>query len=142
MLTAKWDALYAKQMGVEDFKLLAAETRSFLKNAVPQRTAATKEQLMEIMMAQDFQDLTGQVIKKVVALAQQLESQLMGILIETIPGEKRTESVTRITSYNVCYTKLLRLMDVTTEGLRIQIIDEKNRPMFDSSSAELSYNFV
>ena len=29
------------------------------------------------------------------------------------------------------------LMDVTTEGLRIQIIDEKNRPMFDSSSAEL-----
>ncbi len=96
LLTAKWDALYAKQMGVEDFKLLAAETRSFLKNAVPQRTAATKEQLMEIMMAQDFQDLTGQVIKKVVALAQQLESQLMGILIETIPGEKRTESVTSL----------------------------------------------
>ena len=29
------------------------------------------------------------------------------------------------------------LMDVTTEGLRIQIIDEKNRPMFDTSSAEL-----
>jgi chemotaxis protein MotB len=29
------------------------------------------------------------------------------------------------------------LMDVTTEGLRIQIIDEKNRPMFDSSSDEL-----
>ena len=29
------------------------------------------------------------------------------------------------------------LMDVTTEGLRIQIIDEQNRPMFDTSSAEL-----
>ncbi len=29
------------------------------------------------------------------------------------------------------------LMDVTIEGLRIQIIDEKNRPMFDSSSDEL-----
>ncbi|MDR3221565.1 MAG: flagellar motor protein MotB [Candidatus Accumulibacter sp.] len=29
------------------------------------------------------------------------------------------------------------LLDVTTEGLRIQIIDEKNRPMFDTSSAEL-----
>lgn len=29
------------------------------------------------------------------------------------------------------------LLDVTAEGLRIQIIDEKNRPMFDSSSAEL-----
>ena len=29
------------------------------------------------------------------------------------------------------------LMDVTPEGLRLQIIDEKNRPMFDLSSAEL-----
>ena len=96
LLATKWDVLYANQMSVEDFKLLAAETRAFLKNAVPQRTVATKEQLMEIMMAQDFQDLTGQVIKKVVALAQDLESQLMGILIETIPGEKRTESVTSL----------------------------------------------
>lgn len=29
------------------------------------------------------------------------------------------------------------LIDITPEGLRIQIIDEKNRPMFDLSSAEL-----
>jgi len=93
LLAAKWDAVYANRMGVEDFKLLASETRAFVKNAVPQRTAATKEQLMEIMMAQDFQDLTGQVIKKVIALAQDLESQLMSVLIETMPGEKRTESV-------------------------------------------------
>ena len=93
LLGAKWDALFANQMGVEDFKLLAAETRAFIKEAVPQRTAATKEQLMEIMMAQDFQDLTGQVIKKVIALAQDLESKLMSVLIETMPGEKRTESV-------------------------------------------------
>ena len=93
LLAAKWDALYDKKMGVDDFKLMAAETRAFLKNAVPQRTAATKEQLMEIMMAQDFQDLTGQVIKKVVALAQDLESQLMAVLIETMPGTKRTDSV-------------------------------------------------
>ncbi|MDR1935530.1 MAG: protein phosphatase CheZ [Candidatus Accumulibacter sp.] len=93
LLAAKWDRLYANEMGVEDFKLLAGETRAFLKSAVPQRTAATKEQLLEIMMAQDFQDLTGQVIKKVVALAQDFETQLMGILIDTIPGEKHTESV-------------------------------------------------
>ncbi|MDR0577523.1 MAG: protein phosphatase CheZ [Candidatus Accumulibacter sp.] len=93
LLAAKWDALYANAMGVDDFKLLAGETRAFLKNAVPQRTAATKEQLLEIMMAQDFQDLTGQVIKKIVAFAQGLETQLMSLLIETIPVEKRTESV-------------------------------------------------
>ena len=29
------------------------------------------------------------------------------------------------------------LLDITAEGLRIQIVDEQNRPMFDSSSAEL-----
>lgn len=29
------------------------------------------------------------------------------------------------------------LIDLTTEGLRIQIVDEKNRPMFDSASSEL-----
>ncbi|TLD46095.1 MAG: Motility protein B [Accumulibacter sp.] len=29
------------------------------------------------------------------------------------------------------------LVDVTSEGLRIQIVDEQNRPMFDTSSAEL-----
>ncbi len=29
------------------------------------------------------------------------------------------------------------LLDLTTEGLRIQIVDEKNRPMFDLASAEL-----
>ncbi len=29
------------------------------------------------------------------------------------------------------------LLDVTSEGLRIQIIDEKNRPMFDSGSSQL-----
>ena len=29
------------------------------------------------------------------------------------------------------------LLDITSEGLRIQIVDQKNRPMFDSSSAEV-----
>ncbi|GHU05069.1 hypothetical protein FACS1894158_06790 [Betaproteobacteria bacterium] len=91
LLDAKWDALYANQMGVEDFKLLAGETRAFLKNAVPQRTSATKAQLREIMMAQDFQDLTGQVIKKIIAVAQEHEAQLMSILIETMPAERQID---------------------------------------------------
>jgi chemotaxis protein CheZ len=92
-LAAKWDALFANQMGVEEFKQLAEETRSFLKQGLPQKTEATRAQLLEIMMAQDFQDLTGQVIKKIIAVAQELEAQLMGVLIETMPGERRTESV-------------------------------------------------
>jgi chemotaxis protein CheZ len=52
---------------------------------VPKQTEATNEQLMEIMMAQDFQDLTGQVIKKIVDLAQGMETQLLQVLIEAMP---------------------------------------------------------
>jgi chemotaxis protein CheZ len=60
---------------------------------LPQKTQATHAQLTEIMMAQDFQDLTGQVIKKVVSLAQDLESGLMNVLVEVMPETKRTEEV-------------------------------------------------
>lgn len=31
------------------------------------------------------------------------------------------------------------LLDITSEGLRIQIVDQRNRPMFDLGSAELRY---
>ena len=45
------------------------------------------EHLTEIMMAQDFHDLTGQVIAKVVALAANIEEQLVQLLIQTAPPE-------------------------------------------------------
>lgn len=92
-LGSEWDALFANKIGVDQFKNLAEETRSFLKNELPGKTEAAKGQLLEIMMAQDFQDLTGQVIKKIIGVAQELESQLMDVLIETMPGERRTDSV-------------------------------------------------
>lgn len=44
------------------------------------------QHLTEIMMAQDFHDLTGQVIKRVVSLAANLEDQLVELLIETAPA--------------------------------------------------------
>lgn len=51
----------------------------------------TKAQLMEIMMAQDFQDLTGQVIRKITDLAHNLENQLVQLLVEHAPVEIRRE---------------------------------------------------
>jgi len=92
-LGERWDKVFANQMGPDEFKQLAAETRSFLKEQLPQKAAATHAQLTEIMMAQDFQDLTGQVIKKIVSLAQELETGLMGLLIEVVPETKRTHEV-------------------------------------------------
>jgi chemotaxis protein CheZ len=87
-LHARWDKLFANQLSVEEFKALSAETRGFLGDVV-QGSRATNEQLMEIMMAQDFQDLTGQVIKKVVDLAQKLETELLAVLLEVTPPEMR-----------------------------------------------------
>ena len=95
-LGARWDKVFANQMGPDDFKKLAEDTRTFLKKELPQKTSATHAQLTEIMMAQDFQDLTGQVIKKIVALAQTLEAGLMGVLVEVVPETKRTEEVTNL----------------------------------------------
>lgn len=88
MLEARWNRLFNNDLSVEDFKMLAAETRDFL-GEVRTTSEATNAQLTEIMMAQDFQDLTGQVIKKVVDLAQALESELLQLLIETMPEDKR-----------------------------------------------------
>jgi chemotaxis protein CheZ len=92
-LGKRWDKVFANEMGAAEFKSLAAETRAFLNEQLPQKTRATHAQLTEIMMAQDFQDLTGQVIKKIVGLAQELESGLMNVLIEVLPETKRTEEV-------------------------------------------------
>lgn len=89
-LRAKWDRLYANELSVEEFKALAAETRGFL-DTVADSSRATNAQLLEIMMAQDFQDLTGQVIKKVVEMAQTLESQLLEVLIEVAPPGVRND---------------------------------------------------
>lgn len=87
-LSGQWDKLFNKQLGVSEFKALVQDTRAYLAQ-VPQHTASTNTQLMEIIMAQDFQDLTGQVIKKILEAAQQLENQLLGLLIETTPQDKR-----------------------------------------------------
>lgn len=92
-LGERWDQVFANRMGPAEFKQLATETRLFLNEQLPAKTRGTHAQLTEIMMAQDFQDLTGQVIKKIVALAHELESGLMSVLIEVLPETKRTEEV-------------------------------------------------
>lgn len=92
-LGKRWDQVFANKLGPAEFKQLATETRLFLTEQLPTKTRGAHAQLTEIMMAQDFQDLTGQVIKKIVALAHELESGLMSVLIEVLPETRRTEEV-------------------------------------------------
>lgn len=95
-IAERWDKVFANQVPVAEFRQLAIDSRQFLSQDLPAKTSATHAQLTEIMMAQDFQDLTGQVIKKIVALAQELESGLMGLLLDVVPEERKTEQLTSL----------------------------------------------
>lgn len=65
---------------------LCKETRDFIDQVVND-SATTKAELLDIMMAQDFQDLTGQVIKKMMELVEETEKQLLLLLMENAPPE-------------------------------------------------------
>ena len=80
-LAARWDAVFGGTADVAQFKALADETRAYLRG-VPARTETTRAHLREVMMAQEFQDLTGQVLKRVTELANNLEGQLLKLLVE------------------------------------------------------------
>ena len=90
-LAGRWNGLYTAQPGVDEFKALVAQTREFL-GKVPAHARATNAQLTEIMMAQGFQDLTGQVIKKVTEVVHQLENQMLSLLLENAPPATRQEA--------------------------------------------------
>ncbi|MDD2544934.1 MAG: protein phosphatase CheZ [Burkholderiaceae bacterium] len=67
---------------------VAAVAKGEIMNYLSDVEAATQEadvHLTEIMMAQDFHDLTGQVIARVVSLAATIEEQLVQLLIQTAP---------------------------------------------------------
>lgn len=51
-------------------------------------TARIDQHLTDIMMAQDFHDLTGQVVAKVVSLAGDLEDSLVKLLVQAAPPEQ------------------------------------------------------
>ena len=87
-LKQDWQQLLTTASMKSDYDQLAARTIAFLDEAT-QGANQSKEQLMDIMMAQDFQDLTGQVIKRVTQLAQDLENQLVQVLIDFNPAAKK-----------------------------------------------------
>jgi chemotaxis protein CheZ len=90
-LNGRWQKMFANQLSVEEFKALAADTHTFFSD-MPAKSKAINEQMMEIIMAQDFQDLTGQVIKKVIDMAQRIETELVRTLIEVMPETRRSDT--------------------------------------------------
>jgi len=60
---------------------------------VEARTRQIDQHLTDIMLAQDFHDLTGQVVAKVVTLATDLEDSLLKLLVQVVPPEQREKVV-------------------------------------------------
>ncbi len=68
-------------MDQRELKDILVQTLEFL-NDVPKQTDATQAYLTEIMMAQDFQDLTGQVIQKITRAIETIEREMLQLLID------------------------------------------------------------
>lgn len=72
---------------------LIADTRQFLQD-ISSKTKQTQDGLMEIIMAQDFQDLTGQVVQGMLGVIGTLETELVQVLLDSVPVERREETET------------------------------------------------
>jgi chemotaxis protein CheZ len=82
----RWDDLFAGKLSIEQFKALAGDSKQFAQ-LVSEATEAEKARLLEIMMAQDFQDITGQLIKKVVTITKTVENELTQLLKDSAPPD-------------------------------------------------------
>jgi chemotaxis protein CheZ len=94
-LTERWNDWFDAPVALEHARVLVADTRDYLQ-WLPAQTQATNAQLHEIMMAQDFQDLTGQVIKKLVDVIRRIERQLVQVLLDNrCPAHQRVSDAQR-----------------------------------------------
>lgn len=80
-LAARWSDLRARNMDLPGFQDFAADSEAFLQHCQAD-AANTRKALNDIFMAQEFQDLTGQIIKRVIDLVGQVEGQMVALVRE------------------------------------------------------------
>lgn len=78
-LKADWERLRRREIDPDEFRALYQRIDEFL-NFSGESSGALSEKLNTILLAQDFQDLTGQVIKKVISLVQEVEVRLVELM--------------------------------------------------------------
>jgi chemotaxis protein CheZ len=79
------------QIVADPVKAVASGAVMNFVNEVESATSRIDDHLTDIMMAQDFHDLTGQVVAKVVTLANDLEDSLVKLLIQVVPEGVREQ---------------------------------------------------
>jgi chemotaxis protein CheZ len=87
--------LLAKKNLEPEVKRFAEDTLTFSRST--QATSLESKAIMlRIMMAQDFQDITGQIVHKMMRLTEQLERQLTEVLIEFSTANTELEITNRL----------------------------------------------
>lgn len=78
-LTQKWQRLMRREMDAKEFKKLSQEVGEFLP-LVEEHATKIHTNLSEMMIAQDYQDITGQIIRRVITLVQDMEQSLVNMI--------------------------------------------------------------
>lgn len=78
-LKAQWGRFMHREMSAEEFRQLSTELNTFL-GELTEDSAQIKARMTEVIMAQDFQDLTGQIIERVISLVDDMESSLVDLI--------------------------------------------------------------
>lgn len=92
-LAQSWERFRSRELDVQEFRELSRELSEFL-GCAKEESVAVSAQLSEVMMAQDFQDLTGQVIRRVIDLVQEVEEGLVGLV--RVAGERMARTTEEI----------------------------------------------
>jgi len=79
VLHEKWDRFRNKEMDIDEFRIMSKQIDEFL-GVTTESTERIHAGLSDIMMAQDFQDLTGQILRRVITLVQEVEENLVGLI--------------------------------------------------------------
>lgn len=95
LLRTDWNKLKRREISKEEFRDLYDRMGKFLDH-MDVGTQELNQTLQEIILEQGYQDLTGQVLKKVIGLISDVESELVNLM--RIAGE--VESVTGLASEN------------------------------------------
>lgn len=91
-----WLRFKSRDMDINEFKQLAHRLDQFFE-VNTNDASKLRESLNNVLMAQDFQDLTSQIIKKVIKLVEEVESNLVEIIRLTgAPGGKKPKEAKQV----------------------------------------------
>ncbi len=78
-LQERWDKFKNRDLSAAEFRELSRELESYLMDTVA-NGEALREKMTEALMAQEFQDITGQILRRVIEMVQHVEESLVYLI--------------------------------------------------------------